>query len=255
MNTLAPPRRAWVEQIMGMPVSLHLRGPGLDSAPVERTVDAVFALLREADAVFSTYRADSAVSRINRGELTVAAAHPWVAEVAQLCDDARERTGGWFDARLPGPGGERTWDPSGLVKGWAVARAARLLSGADCCLNAGGDVIVSTAAGHPPWRVGVEDPLRPSRLAEVVTLASGAVATSGTARRGAHIVDPYRGSPTAEVAGVTVIGPSLLWADVFATAAAARGVTGLDLLTGTGYRGLLIGRDGHTRVTPDWFCS
>ncbi|WP_230686380.1 FAD:protein FMN transferase [Catellatospora vulcania] len=248
MSTFAPPRRAWVEQVMGMPVSLHLRGPGLDSAPVRRGVEAVFALLRETDAVFSTYRVDSDVSRINRGELAVADAHPWVGEVAALCDEARERTGGWFDARLPGPGGGRWWDPSGLVKGWAAERAAGLLSGWDRCLNAGGDVVVA-AAGHPPWRVGVEDPLRPSALAHVITLVSGAVATSGTARRGAHIVDPYRGSPTAEVAGVTVVGPSLRWADVYATAAAAKGVTGLDLLRGTGYEGLLVDRDGAARVT------
>ncbi|WP_222106007.1 FAD:protein FMN transferase [Catellatospora sichuanensis] len=249
MSPLVPPRRAWVEQIMGMPVSLHLRGPGLDSAPVRRSVDAVFALLREADAVFSTYRTDSDVSRIDRGELTVADAHPWVADVAALCDEAREHTGGWFDAWLPAPDGARWWDPSGLVKGWAVERAAELLSGADFCLNAGGDVVVSAAPGHPPWRVGVEDPRQPSRLAEVLTLTSGAVATSGTAQRGAHIVDPYRRSTTADVAGVTVTGPSLRWADVYATAAAASGVTGLDLLRGTGYEGMLIGRDGRARVT------
>lgn len=256
MSALAPPRRAWVEQIMGMPVSLHLRGPGLDSAPVRRAVDAVFALLREADAVFSTYRVDSAVSRINRGELVAADAHPWVGEVAALCGEARERTGGWFDAWLPGPGGERWWDPSGLVKGWAVERAAELLAGADpgggprhdFCLNAGGDVVVSTAPGSPPWRVGVEDPLTASRLVEVVNLAAGAAATSGTARRGAHIVDPHRGTPTAEVAGVTVVGPSLCWADVYATAAAAKGTSGLDLLRG-GYEGLLISRDGRVRTT------
>ncbi|GAA1415735.1 FAD:protein FMN transferase [Catellatospora coxensis] len=231
-----------------MPISLHLRGPGLDSAPVGRTVDAVFALLREADAVFSTYRAGSDVGRINRGELAVADAHPWVAEVSAWCGEARERTGGWFDTWLPGPDGARRWDPSGLVKGWAVERAAELLRH-DFCLNAGGDVVVSAAPGHPPWRVGVEDPLDPSRLVEMVTLAAGAAATSGTARRGAHIVDPYLGTPTGEVVAVTVVGPSLCWADVYATAVAAKGVSGLDLLAGTGYEGLLIGRDGLVRMT------
>ncbi len=240
MSAAVLPRRAWVEQLMGMPVSLHVRGPGLSSAPVA----AVFALLRRADAVFSTYRADSDVSRIRRGELTVAAAHPWVAEVAALCEQARQRTGGWFDAMLPGPGGAPHWDPTGLVKGWAVEAAARLLSGHDFCLNAGGDVVVATPPGRPPWRVGVEDPHDPSRLAGVLPLACGAAATSGTARRGAHLVDPYRGLPATEVAGVTVTGPSLLWADVYATAVAAKGVTGLDLLPGTGYEALLIDYGG-----------
>ncbi|BCJ75554.1 FAD:protein FMN transferase [Catellatospora sp. IY07-71] len=245
----APPRRAWVEQIMGMPVSLHLRGPGLSAPPVAAAVDAVFALLRQADAVFSTYRADSDVSRIRRGELAVADAHPWVAEVAALCEQARGRTGGWFDAMLPDPGGAPSWDPTGLVKGWAVEAAARLLSGHDFCLNAGGDVVVATLPGHPPWRVGVEDPADPSRLAAVLPLAGGAVATSGTARRGAHLFDPYRGAAATGVAGVTVTGPSLLWADVYATAAAAKGATGLTLLPGTGYEALLIEPGGRRHTT------
>lgn len=247
MSTL--PRRAWVEQIMGMPVSLHLRGPGLSTPPVAAVVGAVFALLRQADAVFSTYRPDSDVSRIGRGELAVADAHPWVAEVARLCEQARERTAGWFDALLPGPGGAPRWDPTGLVKGWAVEAAARLLAGRDFCLNAGGDVVVAATAGCPPWRVGVEDPLDPSRLAGVLPLADGAVATSGTARRGAHLFDPYRGMPATGVAGVTVTGPSLLWADVYATAAAAQGATGLTLLAGTGYEALLIEPGGRRHTT------
>lgn len=249
MSAPAPPRRAWVEQIMGMPISLHLRGPALASAPVAETVERVFALLREADAVFSTYRAGSDVSRINRGRLAVAAAHPWVARVVDLCDEARERTSGWFDARLPGPDGRPWFDPSGLVKGWAVELAAESLAGYDFCLNAGGDVVAATAPGHPPWRVGIEHPFELSGLAEVVPVTAGAVATSGTARRGAHLVDPHRGAPATEVAGVTVVGPSLLWADVYATAVAACGVTGLDLLSGTGQEGLLIDCRGRSRMT------
>ncbi|GAA1650251.1 FAD:protein FMN transferase [Catellatospora bangladeshensis] len=247
MSTL--PRRAWVEQLMGMPVSLHLRGPGLAAPPVAAAVEAVFALLRQVDAVFSTYRADSDVSRVRRGELAAGGAHPWVAEVAELCEQARERTGGWFDAMLPGPGGAPRWDPTGLVKGWAVEAAARLLSGHDFCLNAGGDVVVATLPGRPPWRVGVEDPLDPSRLAGVLPLAAGAAATSGTARRGAHLFDPYHGTAATEVAGVTVTGPSLLWADVYATAVAAKGATGLTLLSGTGYEALLIEPGGRRHTT------
>ncbi|MEV4415215.1 FAD:protein FMN transferase [Catellatospora sp. NPDC049609] len=244
-----PPRRAWVEQIMGMPVSLHLRGPGLDSAPAAAAVAGVFDLLRQADAVFSTYRAGSDVSRIRRGELAVADAHPWVGEVLRLCEAARERTGGWFDTMLPDPDGVRRWDPAGLVKGWAVELAARRLSGYDFCLNAGGDVVVAALPGHPPWRVGVEDPRDVSRLVAVLPLAAGAVATSGTARRGAHILDPRRGLPATGVAGVTVTGPSLLWADVLATAAVAKGVTGLDLLRGTGCAGLLVDALGQHHAT------
>ena len=57
----------------------------------------------------------------------------------------------------------------------------------------------------------------------VVPLRTGAVATSGTAHRGAHLVDARTGRPPTGVTSVTVIGPSLTWADIDATAAYAQG--------------------------------
>jgi hypothetical protein len=48
-----------------------------------------------------------------------------------------------------------------------------------------------------------------------------------------------------------VVGPSLLWADVFATAAFVRGAGGLDLLPrGEGYEGLVVASDGRLTRTP-----
>ena len=61
---------------MGMPV----RVTGADAA-----ADEVFAWLRWVDATFSTYRADSEISRLDRGELTLADAHPLVREVLGQC--------------------------------------------------------------------------------------------------------------------------------------------------------------------------
>ncbi len=251
-TTAAPPRRAWVEQIMGLPVSVHVRGPhAADAGPA---VEALLAELRHADAVFSPYRDDSDLNRLERGELSLRDADPALPEVLRLCDEARRRTGGWFDARrLPDPRtGAPRLDPSGLVKGWAAERAARHLAGLDghgWCLNAGGDVLVASPAGHPAWRVGIEDPADPGRILRVVGVRGGAVATSGDAHRGAHIVDPHTGRPATGVRSVTVTGPSLQWADVHATAAAARGR--LDGLP-DGYAGLLVARDGTISATPGW---
>ncbi|MCA1847005.1 MAG: FAD:protein FMN transferase, partial [Actinobacteria bacterium] len=158
----SPLRRAWVEQIMGMPISIHLRGPGIHGNAATAAVAAVFDDLRTVDAVFSTYRPDSDINRLNRGELPLSGCHPSVAEVAELCAEALRRTGGAFDARLPGPGGRAWFDPSGRVKGWAVERAADHLGalgradGVAYCLNAGGDVTVGVTADAPdPWRVGI----------------------------------------------------------------------------------------------------
>ena len=38
--TPAPARRAWVEQIMGMPISMHLRGADVDGPAAQEAVSA-----------------------------------------------------------------------------------------------------------------------------------------------------------------------------------------------------------------------
>jgi thiamine biosynthesis lipoprotein len=57
----------------------------------------------------------------------------------------------------------------------------------------------------------------------VVDLPEGAVATSGTAERGAHVLNPHTGGAAIELASVTIVGPDLTVADVYATAALAMG--------------------------------
>ncbi|MEU5265511.1 FAD:protein FMN transferase [Amycolatopsis sp. NPDC021455] len=216
------PRRSWTRAVMGTQASLHLRGRRVDVDPaVEPAVAAVFGHLRAADELFSTYRPDSQVSAFRRGELPRDDRHPWLTEVLALCDEARDRTDGYFDAWLPGG-----FDPSGLVKGWATEHATTHLAGLrgfDHYLNVGGDIAarvgVTTA---PPWRVAAEDPADPTAFLAILDVRTGGVATSGTAARGAHIVDPHTGTHPRGLQAVMVTGPTLLWADVFATAAFAR---------------------------------
>jgi FAD:protein FMN transferase len=239
------PRRAWVEQVMGMPVSLHVRGPLArgdedgegDTGPVAAAVEDVIRDLHRTDEIFSTYRPDSQLSRLRRGELALAQADAWVREVAELCDEARTRTQGWFDAFLPGPDGVRAFDPTGLVKGWAIERVTRRLSAAlaghDVLVNAGGDIAVRCRrTDTPDWALGIEDPADRSRLLVRAPIRTGAMATSGNAARGAHILDPVSGRPAAALASVTMIGPDLMWADVHATAAFAQGPDCVERLAG-----------------------
>lgn len=225
------PRRAVVEQVMGLPVSLHVRGPGAHGDAVAETLAATYARLRADDATFSPYRPDSVVSRVRDGRARLEGCGPRVRLVASLCEEARERTDGAFDAVRPDPlTGRRWWDPTGLVKGWAVQDAVRRLredleslgrrhGGYDVLAVAGGDVVVACErTDTPDWVVGVEDPADRSRLVATVRLRTGAVATSGTAARGAHVHDPRTGAAVTHLASATVVGPSLLWADVDATA-------------------------------------
>jgi thiamine biosynthesis lipoprotein len=251
----ADPHRSWVEHIMGMPMSIHLRGPGAQAPSCDAAVTRAYDELRRADALFSTYRPDSQVSRLNAGELTLDEADPDVRAVADLCDEARERTKGAFDAQLPAPGGGTWFDPSGLVKTWAAERAfahLETLEGCDAYLGAAGDVVARAAIA--PWRVGVESPVDPARLLDVVALTAGGVATSGTGRRGAHLVDPRTGAPADALLSATVTGPSLMWADVYATAACAYGDEALPWLeTLDGYAALIVfAGTGHVQRTRGW---
>ncbi|HEX2809516.1 MAG TPA: FAD:protein FMN transferase [Kineosporiaceae bacterium] len=224
------PRRAFVEQIMGLPMSVHIRGPRARDREVARAVEAAFASLRADDAMFSSWKPRSPVSRIRRGELRLRDAGARVRRVAALCEEAADRTGGSFSAWLPGPDGAPAFDPTGLVKGWAVEQAftelgeqLAALGPHDALLSAGGDVVVAcTRTDTPDWTVGFEDPRDRSRVLLTIPLRRGAVATSGAAARGDHIVDPATGAPPRGLLSATVIGPGLAWADVYATAAFVR---------------------------------
>jgi thiamine biosynthesis lipoprotein len=241
----------YVEHVMGMPISLALRGRHVDDDLATQAWAAALDVLRAADRVFSTYRADSYISRLNRGELTVADCPPEVAEVLELGEQARLESGGAFDVRR-----EDGLDPSGVVKGWAVERAAHALAqlpGTDYCLSAGGDMTCRVAdPDAPAWRIGIEDPHDPDKLAAVVPIRQGAIATSGLNRRGNHITDARTGTTPDALASVTVVHPSLTRADIDATAAFALGVDALAWLQRRpGRTGLIILRDGTRQIYDD----
>ena len=144
-----------------------------------------------------------------------------------IAERAKAESGGAFDVRRPGPDGAVVLDPSGVVKGWAVQRAAvplLALDDTDVCLSAGGDMVCHVAvAEREPWSVGIEDPHDPTRVLAVVPVRRGAVATSGHAHRGHHVVDARTGRPPEDIASVTVVAADLVTADVDATAAYAMG--------------------------------
>jgi thiamine biosynthesis lipoprotein len=242
-----------VEHIMGMPISVALRGRHADSPAGRDAWQALTAQLREVDRVFSTYREDSAINRLDRGELTLGQCPPEVAEVLELGRQAELQSGGAFSILLPGADGRRRLDPSGVVKGWATQRASRFqreLDDTDFCLSAGGDIVCHTAQpDRPPWRIGIEHPQDPLALIAVVPVRSGAVATSGTAHRGQHLLDARSGLPVTGVASVTVIGPSLTWVDIDATAAYAQGSQAAEWLRKRpGHSGLVVWPDATTTI-------
>lgn len=240
-----------VAHVMGMPISLALRGRHANDELGRGAWAEAIATLHDVDRIFSTYRDDSCISRLDRGEIDLDGCPPEVAEVLTLGRVAQQASYGAFRTRLPGPDGRERLDPSGVVKGWAVERAARplrALDGTDFALSAGGDLLCRTLdPDAEPWQIGVEDPHDPSRVLAVFPVHTGAVATSGTAHRGAHLIDGRTGLPPTGVASVTVVAASLTWADIDATSAYALGTRAADWLrTRPGRTALVVWADGTT---------
>jgi FAD:protein FMN transferase len=249
MTDARPGRFRHAEHVMGTVVSFdvpHWAGQDTGGGSV---LSRAVRWLHWADATFSPYRPDSDVSRLGRGSLTLAECAPELAEVLAACAEVSDRSGGYFTVT---PGGRL--DPSGYVKGWAVERAAAMLTAAGSAghsVNGGGDIqCVGDRGPGRPWRVGIADPLRPGSVALVVTGRDFAVATSGVAERGPHIIDPHTGQPAAGLASITVTGARLAAADAYATAAFAMGATARDWVESLdGYEAFAITLAGATWQT------
>ena len=241
-------RRVRVEHIMGTAISIDLRDAGVDG----KAMETAFEWLRQVDTRFSPYKPASEISRLGRGELILDECHADVAEVLSLCEDLRRETHGVFNAWRCRTDGRL--DPSGIVKGWAVERAAELLEEAGArnfCINAGGDIV---AWGKPQpgrdWRIGIRHPGDASALAAVIEVTDLAVATSGNYERGDHITDARTGMPQAELVSMTVAGSSLTLADAYATAGFAMGVAGIDWVAAQpGYAPYAVTRRGRVQYS------
>ena len=135
-------------------------------------------------------------------------------------------------------------DLSAIAKGHGVDRIAQRIEKLGCLdylVDIGGEVRVTgvNPRGNA-WRVGVEVPAAGNfgGVQRVLELSEGAVATSGDYRnfiavngkRYSHTIDPRTGYPvTHDLASVSVIHPSAMWADGYATTLSVLGVeAGID---------------------------
>lgn len=109
MTARAPGLRR-VEHVTGMPISLAIRGSHADDDRGRTARAAAQAVLREADRVFSTYRPDSVISRLGRGELSLADYPPAVVAdvtaVLAIGEAARRDSDGAFAVDRDGVGAD-----------------------------------------------------------------------------------------------------------------------------------------------------
>ncbi len=231
--------------LMGMPVTIEV----VDTTVTQDDLDKVFTYFVSVDEMFSTYKATSEISKINRGELVAAQYSESMRAVLALSEQTKKDTHGYFDIRQDG-----IYDPSGIVKGWAIQNAANLLTEwgfHNFYIDAGGDIQVAGNKDGHPWRIGIRNPFNRTEHVKVLALTNQGIATSGTAIRGQHIYDPYnRNTPLLDIASVTVIGPNVYEADRFATAAFAMGKRGIQFIEElAGFEGYMITADARATFT------
>lgn len=182
--------------------------------------------LHLVDQLFSTYLPDSQVSRLRRGEIAIDQADPLVQQVWQACLEIKEISEGAFDPWAV-PGG---FDPSGFVKGWAADLVSEQLikQGAKHIqVNAGGDISVRGGKdANTPWKLAVAHPSIKGEISKLYSITTGAIATSGSAERGDHIIDPHTKTIAVGARSATVIGPDAGISDALATALVVSGRDG-----------------------------
>ena len=260
----------------------------VDAAEAGEALAAAEDEFHRLEAILSRFRPESELSRLNEaGSLE---AGPELREIVALALEAREETGGRFDptvhdavvsagydrsfeqvpqngtavvvgsscggsVRVDGPRIELDarvrLDFGGIGKGYAAARAARLLGAAGPALvNAGGDVAVNGGT----WPVGVET----ADGCLTLELASGALATSGRDRRRwrrngrelHHLIDPKTGDPSAsDLLRLTVVASDSVQAEVWAKALFLVGEEqAVEEADERGLPCVLVTADGRTRL-------
>lgn len=231
---------------MDMPIAVEI----VDVSADEKEVEKVFDYFRYVDEKFSTYKETSEITKINNGELSEKDWSADMKEVFGLSAKTKEQTNGYFDIKKP----DGKYDPSGLVKGWAIWNAAKLLEEDGCrnfYVDAGGDIQVSgkNAKGED-WSIGIKNPLNQAEIIKTVYPRGAGVATSGTYIRGEHIYNPKNGLPANEIVSLTVVGPNIYEADRFATAAFAMGREGINFIERlVGFEGYSIDKAGVATMT------
>jgi thiamine biosynthesis lipoprotein len=155
----------------------------------------------------------------------------------------------WTSASITMPSGMEV-DFGGVGKEYAVDRAATLIreqTDVSCLVNFGGDLAVtSSLRSRPSWQIGIESLQGESEGPErVISLAAGALATSGDARRFlfkngiryGHIIDPTTGWPVANAPrSVTVAADTCVQAGMLSTLAMLEGAGAEEFLEAQGVK-------------------
>lgn len=236
---------------MNMPITVEIADP----EAADKDIDAVFSYFQHIEETFSVFKETSEISKINRGEISENDYSQEMKEVFEKSEQTRRETNGYFNIIING-----RYNPSGLVKGWAIYNAGQLLKNRgfkNFYVDAGGDIQAYGRNSHNRlWSVGIKNPFQQEQIVKVIYLlpAGLGMATSGTYIRGQHIYNPHNSArPLTEIVSLTVIGSNIYEADRFATAAFAMERSGIEFLERlNGFEGYMIDKNGQATMTTEF---
>jgi len=228
-----------VQTIMGIPISIDVPDG------TNKILSDSFNIFTKLDERFSTYKEESEVSRFNRGIVTIEESSDEFRKIFNICEQLKKETGGYFDAQF-----DSDYDPSGYVKAYAINQVSQFLkqSGYETFLiNAGGDIVANSSDANT-WNIGISNPNDTKKILAHLEVDAIAVASSGNYERGHHIINPISRITPDYFKSVTIFGPSILVADVYATVIFAMGKKGLSVLKQLpGYSCIYINKNNELR--------
>ena len=143
-------------------------------------------------------------------------------------------------------------DFGGIVKEYAVDRAAALCQGAGIrhgVINLGGDIkIIGPRTDGSPWRIGIRHPRHKEAIMQTILLKEGALASSGDYERCimvdgvryGHVLNPKTGWPVRHLAAVSVVADFCVVAGSASTIAMLKEKSGPSWLDSLGLPNLWV---------------
>jgi thiamine biosynthesis lipoprotein len=229
------------------------RAMGCDVAVAGGDPATVAGVLERWEEAFSPFRPTSELSRVNASPPRVLAVSSFFASTLETALDVAAETDGLVDPTLCGRWGEvavsgrvlfrppgLALDLNGVVKALAVDDAVAALDRPGF-VSVGGDLAVR----------GPVDVALPAGGA--IRVVAGGLATSGTASRGAHLVNPATGLPAeSRWDQVTASGVTCLAADIAAKTGFLLGEDGPAWLDERGIPGRFVAVDGEIVENDVW---
>ena len=220
----------------------------------QKNLDEIFLYFEYVDEKFSPFKNTSEISQINQNKIKPDEWSADMKEIFVLAEKTKQDTGGYFDIVA----NDGLYNPSGIVKGWAIYNAAKILENKgykNFYVDAGGDIQIRGKNDQGgPWSVGIKNPFDQKQIVKVVYLQSEGIATSGTYIRGQHIYNPFtRGEKITDIVSLSVVGPNVYEADRFATAAFCMGKKGIEFIEKLpGFEGYVIDKNGIATYTSNF---